>query len=69
MYKKQVNKLADVFADERVEITLLAMETSLAFTPRMTQKLHQFLRWHTHNQNDRISEIHPKTLDNLEEIG
>jgi hypothetical protein len=61
--RKQANKLSDVFADERVNILELAQQTALVFTPSMTARLHQFLRWHTHNQNKRSSEIHPITLD------
>jgi hypothetical protein len=61
--RKQANKLSDVFADERVNILELAQQTALIFTPSMTARLHQFLRWHTHNQNGRKSETHPITLD------
>jgi hypothetical protein len=66
MHKKQVNSLSNVFADSRVEMAILAKETSVAFTPEMTSKLHQWFRWHLHFANGRKSEIHPNTIDNLE---
>jgi hypothetical protein len=47
-------------------MAILAKETSVAFTPEMTSKLHQWFRWHLHFANGRKSEIHPNTIDNLE---
>jgi len=69
MHKKQVNKLSDVFADSRVEMAVLAKETSMTFTPEMTGKLQQWFRWHLHFANGRKSEIHPIDLDNEAGIG
>lgn len=67
--KKHTNKLSDVFADERVNVLELAQQTALVFTPSMNARLHQFLRWHSHNTNGRKSEPHPLDLDNHQEIG
>jgi hypothetical protein len=69
MHKKQVNSLSDVFADNRIEMAVLAKETSMAFTPEQTKKLHQWFRWHSHFASGRKSEVHPINLDNQEEIG
>ena len=69
MSNKHANKLADVFADERVNLLELAQLTALMFTPSMTEKLHKFLRWHTHKVNGHQSEIHPKDLDNYDNLG
>lgn len=66
---KNANKLADVFADERIDLIMLAQQTNLAFTPTMNKRLHSFFRWHTHNTNKHQSEIHPLDLDNLDGIG
>lgn len=69
MSNKHANKLADVFSDERVNLIELAQQTALMFTPSMTEKLHKFLRWHSHKQNGHQSETHPITLDNYEDLG
>ena len=69
MHKKQVNSLSDVFADNRIEMAVLAKETSMAFTPEQTSKLHQWFRWHTHFTSGRKSEVHPNTIDNQDQIG
>jgi hypothetical protein len=67
---KNANKIADVFADERVNLLHLAQQTALLFTPQMTAKMHQFLRWHSHAVNGRLDETRPEiSLDNYEEIG
>ena len=63
MPKRKGNALADVFADERLNIIDLAHETSLLFTPSMTAKLHRFLRWHSHIQNGHRSDPNPIDLD------
>ena len=66
MHKKQVSSLSNVFADNRIEMAVLAKETSLNFTPEQTSRLHQWFRWHTHFASGRKSEVHPNTIDNQE---
>ena len=70
MTKRQANKLADVFADDRVNLLHLAQQTALLFTPQMTARLYHFLRWHSHTVNGRKDETRPEiSLDKYEEIG
>lgn len=62
-------KLAAVFSDERVDVTILAQHSSRLFTHSMMKRLHQYLRWHTHIAAGRVSEVHPITLDELDNDG
>lgn len=66
---KHAKKLADVFSDERINPLELASQTAFLFTPSMTARLHQFLRWHSHKTNGYQTELPEINLDNNEEIG
>lgn len=39
-------KLADIFADERLNVVQLAYYTSFTFTPKMFERLLGWLHWH-----------------------
>lgn len=39
-------KIADIFADERLNVVQLAYYTSLTFTPNMFERLLGWLHWH-----------------------
>lgn len=40
------NRLADIFADERLNVVQLAYHTNNKFTPRMFERLLGFIHWH-----------------------
>lgn len=63
--RKLSNKLADTFADERLNLITLAQQTALLFTPAMTAKVHQWLRLHSHFVNGHDTEKYEIDLDNL----
>lgn len=48
-------KLADIFADERLNVVQLAYHTYTHFTPKMFERLLGFVHWHrTVNENVQI---------------
>jgi hypothetical protein len=66
---KTASRLADVFADERMNPIELAQDTFTLFTPSMTARLHQWIRWHSHKTNGHNPETLPEIdLDNLAEM-
>ena len=67
MTRKLSNKLADTFADERINVIHLAQQTALLFTPAMTSKVHRWLRLHTHLVNGHDINKYEIDLDNLVE--
>ena len=67
--RKLSTKLADTFADERINLIILAQQTALLFTPSMTAKVHQWLRLHTHIVNGHDTEKYEINLDNFDKIG
>lgn len=44
-------KIADIFADERLNVVQLGYHTSLGFTPTIMEKIRGWIHWH-----DNISE-------------
>ena len=66
--RKLSTKLADTFADERLNLIHLAQQTALLFTPAMTAKVHQWLRLHTHIANGHDVEKYEIDLDKLTEM-
>lgn len=49
--EKAANKIADIFADERLNVVQLGYDTSLTFTPNIINKIKGWLHWH-----DKIAE-------------
>ena len=49
--EKAYNKIADIFADERLNVVQLGYLTALGFTPTMISRVKGWLHWH-----DTISE-------------
>lgn len=48
-------KLADIFADERLNVVQLAYHTHAHFTPNMFERLLGFIHWHkTVNDNVKV---------------
>ena len=48
-------KLADIFADERLNVIQLAYHTNVGFTHTMFERLLGFVHWHKHiNENVQI---------------
>lgn len=48
---KAFNKMADIFADERLNVVQLGYLSSLGFTPTMISRVKGWLLWH-----DKVSE-------------
>lgn len=46
--EKGANKIADIFADDRLNVVQLAYYTSLGFTPNIVEKIRGWLHWHDH---------------------
>jgi hypothetical protein len=46
--EKAANKLADIFADERLNVVQLAYHTNATFTQTMFERLLGFIHWHKH---------------------
>ena len=67
--ESKAKRIADEFADERIDITVLAQHSHRLFTASMVARLHQFIRWHSHFTNGRDSDTHPIDLDRLEREG
>lgn len=46
--ERGADKIADVFADERLNVVQLGYHTSLGFTPHIMEKIRGWLHWHDH---------------------
>lgn len=44
--EKAANKIADIFADERLNVVQLAYHTGMLMTPNMANRLKGWLHWH-----------------------
>lgn len=44
--EKAANKIADIFADERLNVVQLGYHSSLTFTPNIIEKIKGWLHWH-----------------------
>jgi hypothetical protein len=46
--EKAATKMADIFADDRLNVVQLGYHTGMEFTPNIINKLKGWLHWHDH---------------------
>lgn len=44
--ERAANRIADIFADERLNVVQLGYHSSLTFTPNLIEKIKGWLHWH-----------------------